>query len=44
MRIFKKRKKEIYFDECDDWYLEDIQALTGLKDIKKKDLNTIKER
>lgn len=38
-RIFKKRKGELYYDECDDWYLEDIQALTGIKDLEKKKLN-----
>lgn len=29
-RIFKKRKEEIYFDECSEWYLEDIQMLTAI--------------
>ena len=38
-RIFKKRKEELFYDECDDWYSEDIEALTGKKNMKKKNLN-----
>ena len=38
-RIFKKRKEQIYYDECSDWYLEDIRALTGICDIEKRNLN-----
>lgn len=38
-RIFKKRKEEVYYDECDDWYLEDVQALTDIDEIVKKSLN-----
>ncbi len=38
-RIFKKRKDDVYYDECDDWYLEDIQFLTGIISIEKKELN-----
>jgi len=38
-RIFKKRKEEVYYDECDDWYLEDIEALTDVGNMKKKNLN-----
>lgn len=38
-RIFKKRKEQVYYDECEDWYLEDIQALTGIQDIVNKKLN-----
>jgi len=38
-RIFKKRKEEMYYDECDDWYVEDIRALTEVDDMEKKDLN-----
>lgn len=38
-RIFKKRKEEIYYDECDDWYLEDIVALTNVTYMEKKNLN-----
>lgn len=38
-RILKKRKDEMYYDECEDWYLEDIQALTNLNNLEKKNLN-----
>lgn len=38
-RILKKRKDEIYYDVCDDWYLEDIQALSNIEEMEKKDLN-----
>ena len=38
-RIFKKRKEQIYFDECSDWYFVDIQALTGICDMERKNLN-----
>lgn len=38
-RIFKKRKEEAYYDECDDWYVEDIMALTEADNMKKKNLN-----
>ncbi|MCM1158182.1 MAG: zeta toxin family protein [Bacteroidales bacterium] len=38
-RIFKKRKECTYFDECDDWYFEDIRDLTGISDMEKKNLN-----
>lgn len=38
-RIFKKRKEQCYFDECDDWYLEDIQALTNICTMEKRHLN-----
>lgn len=41
-RIFKKRKEETYYDECMDWYLEDIQALTGYDNMEKKNLNEYK--
>lgn len=41
-RIFKKRKEETYYDECMDWYLEDIQILTGYNNIEKKNLNEYK--
>lgn len=27
------------YDECDDWYLEDIQALTTVEKMEKKKLN-----
>ena len=38
-RIFKKRKDEYYYDECEDWLEEDIVALTDIKKLKKKELN-----
>lgn len=38
-RIFKKRKQESYFDECVDWYFEDIQILTAVDDMIKRNLN-----
>lgn len=38
-RIFKKRKEEVYYDECDDWYLEDIQALTNVENMVNRNLN-----
>lgn len=38
-RIFKKRKDKYFYDECGDWYFEDIQALTSIEDIEKIDLN-----
>lgn len=38
-RIFKKRKEQVYFDECVDWYFEDIWALTDVNHMKKKNLN-----
>ena len=42
-RIFKKRKEQIYFDECDDWHYEDIYALTDISAMQRKNLNYIKE-
>ena len=38
-RIFKKRKDECFYDECDDWHREDITALTGITEMEQKDLN-----
>lgn len=38
-RIFKKRKDEYFYDECDDWLEEDIVLLTGVENIEKKNLN-----
>lgn len=38
-RIFKKRKKQFYFDECEDWYFDDIHALTAIVEMEKKNLN-----
>ncbi len=40
-RIFKKRKKEYYYAECDDWRLEDIQALVNITAMENRDLNNI---
>ena len=38
-RIFKKRKEQVYFDECVDWYREDIEVLTGVNSMEKRHLN-----
>lgn len=38
-RIFKKRKEEFYYDECADWYLQDIRVLTAINKMEKKNLN-----
>lgn len=38
-RIFKKRKEQVYYDECEGWYLEDIQALTGVQVMVNEMLN-----
>lgn len=38
-RIFKKRKEQMYFDECNDWRYEDIYALTGISNMVRKNLN-----
>lgn len=38
-RILKKRKNQFFYDECPDWYLEDIQALTDVEDMEKRNLN-----
>ena len=38
-RIFKKRKEQVYFDECVDWYQEDIELLTGVNSMEKRHLN-----
>lgn len=38
-RIFKKRKECSYYEECEDWYLADIQLLTGLEKMEKRNLN-----
>ncbi len=39
-RIFKKRKSEEWYDECEDWSRDDIRALTGSDKMQKKDLNS----
>lgn len=38
-RIFKKRKNSCFYDQCEDWTLEDIKALTGINDMIPADLN-----
>ena len=38
-RIFKKRKELVYYDECVDWYYEDIRALTDIDHMVKNNLN-----
>lgn len=38
-RIFKKRKNEHFYDECEYWKLEDIISLTQVKHIEEADLN-----
>lgn len=38
-RIFKKRKELVYYDECIEWYYEDISLLTSVNCMKKKNLN-----
>ncbi len=38
-RIFKKRKEKAYYDECEDWFLEDIQILTAINNMEKRELN-----
>ena len=36
IRIFKKRKTELFYEECPDWHFEDIAALTGVREMKEK--------
>lgn len=38
-RIYKKRKEQSFYDECDDWAKEDILLLTQDKNVKKENLN-----
>ncbi len=38
-RIFKKRKKQNYYDECFEWNFEDIKALTAVNCMEKRNLN-----
>ena len=38
-RVFKKRKNQVYFDECEDWYSEDIRVLTGIYNMEGRNLN-----
>ena len=39
IRIFKKRKTELFYEECPDWHFGDIAALTGVREMKEKNLN-----
>ena len=39
-RIFKKRKNVYYYQECRDWLREDIELLTGIKDMEQNNLNS----
>lgn len=39
-RIFKKRKNEYYYQECDDWWYEDIELLTGIHSMNSAFLNS----
>jgi len=38
-RIFKKRKDECCYEECEDWYEVDIKLLTNVQDAKPRNLN-----
>lgn len=38
-RIFKKRKEEYFYDECEEWLREDIEMLTNITEIENRDLN-----
>lgn len=38
-RIFKKRKKEFFYEENQFWNLEQIKNLTGLENLVSKELN-----
>ena len=38
-RIFKKRKDAFFYDECDDWHVEDIRLLTGIENMEHRNLN-----
>lgn len=42
IRIFKKRKTECFFDDCESWSAEKIAELTGTSDAVKKNLNVNK--
>ena len=39
-RIFKKRKTEFFYNECQDWLEEDIRLLTGIQSMQYKNLNS----
>lgn len=38
-RIFKKRKDKCYYQECDNWRLEDIELLTAVSNMEETNLN-----
>lgn len=38
-RIFKKRKTECFYQECEDWLHEDIELLTGVNAMRRCSLN-----
>lgn len=38
-RIFKKRKNDYFYQECDDWLREDIELLTGITCLHQEQLN-----
>ena len=35
-RILKKRKEEMFFDECADWRYDDIKILTGAAKMQQR--------
>ena len=41
-RIFKKRKDSCFYQECEDWLVEDIQLLTGVSQMDALNLNAEK--
>ena len=38
-RIFKKKKSTYFYDECEDWLFEDIELLTGIRNMERSYLN-----
>ena len=38
-RIFKKKKEQYFYDECNEWLREDIETLTNIFNMEKKMLN-----
>ncbi len=39
IRIFKKRKEQYFYDECEDWFEEDISLLTNISNMETRNLN-----
>lgn len=39
-RIFKKRKEQCCYDESEEWLREDIEVLTNISDMEKRELNS----